>query len=341
VLAEQPLPAAASPAKPQRLVAAYGDELVELARTHADIVVLDADLQSDCGIEAFRSAFPDRFIECGIAEQHMVSAAGGLALDGMLPIVHSFASFLTSRANEQIYNNASERTKIIYVGTLAGVVPGGPGHSHQSVRDISAIGSVPGLIAIEPCSEREARLAIRWAVEQNAASTYLRFVNVPLDLPYSLPASYAMHVGRGVTLRAGTEVALVGYGPVLMTNAWRAADELSAQGVSAAVINLPWLNQIDDGWVRDVLGHFPAIVTLDNHYVTLGQGVMVAAALARAGARADVLSLGLTDVPVCGSNAEVLAHHGLDAASIAGLVRSVIARSRVGADLRVGPGADA
>src|SRR4029079_9872285 len=97
--------------------------------------------------------------------------------------------------------NATERRKIIYTATLAGVVPGGPGHSHQSVRDISAIGAVPGLTAIEPYSEREARLAIRWAVEDNPASTYLRFVNVPLDLPYTLPASYALRIRCCVTPR--------------------------------------------------------------------------------------------------------------------------------------------
>ena len=316
-LADAPLPARIVPSHPERLVVAYGDELLQMARDRKEIVVLDADLLSDCGIEAFKTELPERFLECGIAEQHMVSAAGGLALEGMLPVVHSFACFLATRANEQIYNNATEKTKIIYTATLAGVVPGGPGHSHQSVRDISAVGSVPGLTAIEPCSEREARLAIRWAVERNPASTYLRFVNVPLDLPYTMPPSYALEVGRGVSLRGGSDVALVGYGPVLMTNAWRAADDLAAGGISAAVIDLPWLNRIDDEWVRSVLGRFPLIVTLDNHYVTLGQGVMIAAALARAGVRADVLSLGLTDVPACGTNAEVLAHHGLDAASIA------------------------
>src|SRR6266568_3546521 len=176
----------------------------------------------------------------------MVSAAGGMALRGLLPVVHSFSCFLSTRANEHIYNNATERTKIIYTATLAGLVPGGPGHSHQSVRDISAIGSVPGLTAIEPCSEREARLAIRWAVEENPASTYLRFVNVPLDLPYTLPSSYSLRVGCGVTLRAGRDVALIGYGPLLMSNAWRAADELTAEGISAAVIDLPWLNRIDE-----------------------------------------------------------------------------------------------
>jgi transketolase len=240
-----------------------------------------------------------------------------------LPVAHSFACFLSTRANEQIYNNATERRKIIYTATLAGLVPGGPGHSHQSVRDISAIGSVPGLTAIEPCSEREARLAIRWAIEQNAESTYLRFVNVPLDLPYELPASYALAVGHGVVLRPGADAVLVGYGPVLLSAACRAADELAARGIHAAVVNLPWLNRVDEGWVSAAFAGVRLIVTLDNHYTTLGQGVMVAAALARTGTRAGVLSLGLTDVPACGSNLEVLAHHGLDGPSIA---RAVIDR---------------
>jgi len=323
-LAFAPQPVRVAPAKPERLVLAYGDELLQMARTRKEIVVLDGDLLSDCGIEAFKAELPERFIECGIAEQHMVSAAGGMALNGVLPVVHSFACFLSTRANEHIYNNATEGRKIIYTATLAGLLPGGPGHSHQSVRDISAIGSVPRLVAIEPCSEREARLAIRWAVERNSASSYLRFVNVPLDLPYALPDDYELRVGCGVTLREGRDVALVGYGPLLLSQAWRAADLLARDGVSAAVINLPWLNRIDDAWAAELGARFPAIVTLDNHYVTLGQGVMVAAALARAGARADVRSIGLTDVPACGSNAEVLAHHGLDAAALAQTVQTCI-----------------
>jgi transketolase len=326
-LERAPLPVRVAPTRPERLVLAYGDELLQMARTRPEIIVMDGDLLSDCGIEAFKEELPQRFIECGIAEQHMVSAAGGLALSGMLPVVHSFACFLSTRANEHIYNNATERKKIIYTGTLAGLVPGGPGHSHQSVRDISAIGSVPGLTAIEPCNEREARLAIRWAVESNPESTYLRFVNVPLDLPYAVPASYALRVGRGVTLREGVDLALVGYGPLLLTNAWRAADDLASEGIRVAVINLPWLNRIDDVWVTETLGRFPVVMTLDNHYVTLGQGVMIGAALARSGVRSEFRSLGLTDVPACGNNAEVLAHHGLDAASIALAVKSTLARS--------------
>ena len=321
-----PLPVRVPPKSPEKLVLAYGDELLSMARHRSEIVVMDADLLSDCGIEAFKEELPERFIECGIAEQHMVSAAGGLALRGMLPVVHSFACFLSTRANEQIYNNATERRRIIYTATLAGVVPGGPGHSHQSVRDISAIGAVPGLVAFEPCNERESRLAIRWAVEENTRSTYLRFVNVPLDLPYTLPADYALRVGRGVMLRPGADVAIVGYGPVLLTNAWHAAGELARQGVSASVINLPWLNRIDDDWVRAELGAFPLIVALDNHYIEFGQGALIGAALARTGAPARLAQIGLTAIPVCGSNADVLQHHGLDAASIVQFVLGCVKR---------------
>ncbi len=320
------LPVRVSPKHPEKLVLAYGDELLAIARNRPDIVVLDADLLSDCGIEAFKEELPDRFIECGIAEQHMVSAAGGMALRGMLPVVHSFACFLSARANEHIYNNATERRKIIYTATLAGVIPGGPGHSHQSVRDISAVGAVPGLVACEPCSEREARLAIRWAIETNRDSTYLRFVNVPLDLPYALPAGYTLQPGRGVELREGADVALVGYGPVLLTNACKASDVLREHGISAAVIDLPWLNRIDDQWVRGELGRFPFIVSLDNHYLEFGQGVMVAAALARVEVRSRVAHIALTDIPACGSNADVLRHHGLDGDSIAQFVLARVER---------------
>jgi transketolase len=326
VLENGPLPVRVTPSQPERIVLAYGDELLALARQRPEIVVLDADLLTDCGIEAFREALPDRFIECGIAEQHMVSAAGGLALHGLLPVAHSFACFLTTRANEHIYNNATERRKIIYVGTLAGVVPGGPGHSHQSVRDISAIGAVPGLVAFEPCNEREARLGIRWAVDENPGSTYLRFVNIPLDLPYALPADYRLSLGRGVPLRSGTDAAIIGYGTVLLANAFRAAEQLAAEGLDVAVLDFPWLNRIDDEWVRMELSKYPILVTLDNHYLEFGQGVLIGAAMARSGVRAQIVSVGLTEIPACGSNADVLAHHGLDATSIARTVSQHVRR---------------
>jgi transketolase len=119
---------------------------------------------------------------------------------------------------------------------------------------------------------------------------------------------------------------IVGYGTVLLANAYRAAEQLAAEDVKVAVIDLPWLNRIDDEWVRAELAKYPVIVTLDNHYLEFGQGVMIAAALARTRVVADVVPLGLTEIPACGSNADVLRHHGLDADSIARAVRERVGR---------------
>ena len=133
-------------------------------------------------------------------------------------------------------------------------------------------------------------------------------------------------------MRQGKDVAIIGYGTILLTNACRAAEELATQGISAAVIDLPWLNRIDDKWVRDALGSFKHIVTLDNHYLEFGQGVMVAAALARTGVRAEITPIGLEEIPACGSNADVLAYHGLDGASIAKTVMTSRKAAAVGRD---------
>ena len=143
---------------------AFGQALVELGAIHPNLVVLDADLAADCKIRDFAQAYPDRFIENGIAEQDMVSMAGGLARQGLLPIVNSFASFLASRANEQIYNNASELSKIIYVMHYAGLIPAGPGKSHQSIRDVSLLSTLPNCIILQPCNAEETRRVVQYCV---------------------------------------------------------------------------------------------------------------------------------------------------------------------------------
>jgi transketolase len=303
----------------ERLVAAYSNALVAIAEKNPNIVVLDADLVLDCGLIPFSDRFPDRFFECGIAEQDMVSQAGGMALKGMLPIVHSFACFLSTRPNEQIYNNATEKKKIIYVGALAGILPSGPGHSHQSVRDISALGAIPGLTLLEPSCEREVGLALEYAVNRERESVYLRLVSVPTAVPFELPASYQLTKGRGVTLLQGRDAIIFAYGPVLLGQAYDAALRLRLeQQVEVTLINLPWLNTIDWDWLRETLADFDTVVTLDNHYIAHGQGAMLAATIS--GLRQTppplVVMLGVSDIPACGQNDEVLRIHGLDSGSI-------------------------
>lgn len=318
------MPAKAVAGETQKLLAAYGDELAKIGDERKDTVVLDADLMVDCGLLPFRKKYPERFFECGIAEQDMVSMAGGLALSGKLPIIHSFACFLSTRPNEQIYNNATEGKKIIYTASLAGLLPATPGHSHQSVRDISALGSNPGLTMIEPCNEQETRMVLRWAVETNLGSTYIRLVNLPCEIPYQLQDDHELTVGRGSLIAEGKDAILFAYGPVMLSQAFKAAEILKAQGITMSVCNLPWLNSIDEEWLKETASRYAHVFTLDDHYVKLGQGEQILAALSRLGFKGKAVSFGLDEIPACGRAGEVLAHHGLDAASLAERVSSAI-----------------
>lgn len=320
VLHEKEIPDRTLPKNPQKLVAAYGDELVKIARERNDIIGMDADLVFDTGLIQFKKEFPERYVECGIAEQDMVSMAGGLALKGFLPVVHSFACFLTARANEHFFNNATEKTKIIYVGSLAGLLPGMPGHSHQMVRDISALGSIPGLTLIEPSNEREARMAIRWAVEKNQESTYIRLVSIPCELVYELPEHYELTLGKGIYLQEGKDVLLTAYGPVMLNEALKASELLLKKGISAAVMNFPWLNRVDREWLAKEAALFKAVITIDDHCTAFGQGMMLGAALSQNALHPKVYMLGVDEIPVCGQNMEVLKYHKLDAESIGGFV---------------------
>jgi transketolase len=315
---ESRLPGAA-PQTTERLIPAYTEALINAALRDDRIVALDGDLVLDTGLIPFRESFPDRFLECGIAEQDMVSQAGGMALQGLLPVVHSFACFLVPRAAEQIYNNASERTKVIYVGSLAGLLPGGPGHSHQMVNDISLLGAIPGLDLVEPCCATEVAPLFDYLISKAEGSGYLRLVSIPCEIPYRLPAAYRPQVGVGVELRAGKDAVLIGYGPVLLPQAWRAAEMLKEKcGLDFAVINLPWLTRIDREWLRGAIAGKRAVFTFDNHLVAGGQGLRIAAAIAGLDLeRAPIVChFGPTDIPTCGQNDEVLRAHGLDAESL-------------------------
>src|SRR3712207_513506 len=187
----------------------------------------------------------------------MVSQASGLALRGMLPVVHSFACFLSTRPNEQIYNQTTERTKVVYVGSLAGIVPGGPGHSHQSVRDISALGAMPGMVLVEPSCEAETKLAVDYALGRADGSVYLRLVSIPCRVPYALPADYRFEEGTGVALTEGDDAVLIGYGPVLLPEAVEAARLLRERGIGLQVVNLPWLNRVDREWLHQTIDGYP------------------------------------------------------------------------------------
>ncbi len=317
------------PRDTQNLMAAYGKALVQQADRHPHLVVLDADLIKDCGLMEFAAKYPQRFIECGIAEQDMASMACGMARRGALPVAHSFACFLSTRPNEQIYNQCSEGSKAIYVGSLAGLLPGGPGHSHQSVRDISALSAIPNLLMAEPAAEAEVQAMVEYLVNDAKESAYLRLVSVKWPLPFAYPANARVQPGRGWIVRPGVDAVVFGYGPWLLSNAWHAAEEIEkTTGSRLRIVNLPWLNRVDAAWLKETIGVCRTIITLDNHYLHGGQGEMLGAAIAELGLDpvARVTRIGVTELPECGTNDEVLAHHGLD---VAGLVRQFTAAMRL------------
>lgn len=316
------MPTVVIPENPQRLIPAYSKALLEQARKNKKIVALDADLILDTGLIPFHEEFPDRFIECGIAEQDMVSQAGGMALNGLLPVAHSFACFLSARPNEQIYNNSTECKKIIYVGSLAGVVPGGPGHSHQAVRDISAMAAMPGMVLMEPSCELEVELLLEWAVNKTDSSCYMRLTSLPWVVEYTLPNHYQPQLGKGVTLINGSDAVIIAYGPVLLSAAMEVAAMMRTENdLSIKVINLPWLNIIDRDWLIHEVGVCKNIFSLDNHYVVGGQGDRIANIFATSPLDGKVLHrIGLEQIPECGTNSEILGSHGLDSMTIKAVV---------------------
>jgi transketolase len=318
-----PQPAAAA-GSAQRLIPSYTEALLAEAAADPRIVALDGDLILDTGLIPFRERFPDRFFECGIAEQDMVSIASGMALKGLKPVVHSFACFLSTRPNEQIYNAATELTKIVYVGSLAGFIPAGPGHSHQSVRDVSALAAIPDFTVVEPSLPDEVAPLLRWCLREAPGSCYLRLVSAAVEMPDQPAMSFVPKAGWGRVLRPGKDVAFVGYGPVLLGQAAQAARALEKDGVSAGLVSFPWLNKVDPAWLRRIADEYRALIVLDNHLPVGGLLDRIAAAAVLNGIALKLGRAGVDRIPSCGTNDQVLAAHGLDVASLAALAKDAV-----------------
>ncbi len=296
------------------VAAAYGEALLELADAHPELVVLDADLASDCRIRPFEVAHPERFHESGIAEQDMVSAAAGMARQGLLPVVNSFAAFLTARANEQIYNQTSEQTKVIYALHYAGLIPAGPGKSHQSIRDVSLLAALPNMTVLQPGNADETKALLRWAVEDATENVALRLAIGPSPRRLELPS---VGPGRGAVVHEGSEALLFAYGPVMLHEALTAAERLDER---VQVVNLPWLNRVDAGWLTDLVEPFEEIFVLEDHAPV---GALADTLRRELGGR-RITVFGVEGWPACGTPTEALRHHGVDGLSVADRIALVL-----------------
>jgi transketolase len=314
------------PERGESVAEAFGAELLAIAKRRPDVVVLDGDLAADCHVRGFERLLPDRFIENGIAEQDMVSTAGGLARHGLLPVVNSFASFLVSRANEQIYNNATEGSKIIYACHFAGLTPAAPGKSHQSVRDISLLGAIPNLIVVQPSTPEQSRGLLRYCIDEASQSCAIRFTIGPPPRPIEHSGGDHIRFGRGTRLTDGCAALLFAYGPTMVAQALHAAEILADRGIGLGVVDLPWLNRIDDDWLRETVSETSLVSVVEDHSTVGGLGDRILRKLsawdwARTG-RFEIF--GVDDYPVFGTPAEALSAHRLDGPSLAERVEALL-----------------
>lgn len=301
----------------------YGNALVELGKEHENVVVLDADLAEATKTGIFKKAFPDRHIDCGIAECNMAGIAAGLATVGKVPFMSSFAMFAAGRAFEQVRNSIGYPHLNVKIGaTHAGLSVGEDGATHQCNEDIALMRSIPGMVVISPSDDVEAKAAVKAAYEYEGP-VYLRFGRLAVPVINDRP-DYHFELGKGVVLKEGKDVTVVATG-LMVSAALDAADMLAEDGIDAEVINIHTIKPLDEELIVSSAKKTGKVVTVEEHSVMGGLGSAVCDCLSEK-APTKVLKIGVNDVFGESGTAQAVLHkHGLDAegvyAKITGFVK--------------------
>ena len=288
----------------------YGNALVELGAEYPDLVVLDADLAAATKTGVFRKAYPDRHIDCGIAECNMVGIAAGLSTMGKIPFVSSFAMFAAGRAFEQVRNSVGYPHLNVKIGaTHAGITVGEDGASHQCNEDIALMRTIPGMVVMCPADDVEAKAAVRAAVEYKGP-VYIRFGRAACPVINDTP-DYKFEIGKGTVVREGTDVTIVATG-ICVGSALEAAEQLAAEGISAEVINICTIKPLDEEIIVKSAKKTGKVVTAEEHSVIGGLGSAVCDALCKS-YPVPVKKIGMQDVfGESGSAAALVEKYKLD-----------------------------
>ncbi len=302
--------------------AAYGDALVKLGEQHEDIVVLDADLAAATQTKKFKAAFPERFIDCGIAEGNMMSVAAGIASTGKVPFASTFAMFAAGRAFEQVRNSIGyPHANVKICATHGGISVGEDGASHQCNEDFGLMRLIPGMTVICPSDAVEAEAALS-AVYEYQGPVYVRFGRLAVPV-YNDPDTYQFEIGKSISLREGSDVTIIATG-LEVYESLQAAEMLAADGISAGVINMHTLKPLDEEAVISAAEKTGKIVTVEEHTVIGGLGSAVSDVVAGR-APAQVCRIGIQDVfGESGPAVDLLHKYGLDAEGIYGSVREFL-----------------
>lgn len=292
----------------------YGNALAELGKEHENLVVLDADLAAATKTGVFKKAYPERFIDCGIAEANMTGVAVGLSTCGKVPFISSFAMFVAGRAFEQVRNSIGYPHLNVKIGaTHAGITVGEDGATHQCNEDIALMRTIPGMVIINPADDLEARAAVKAAYEYEGP-VYLRFGRLALPIIHN-ESSYKFEIGKGEILRDGKDVTIVATG-AMVSNSLEAAEKLAADGIEAKVINIHTIKPLDEELVVVAAKETGKVVTVEEHSVIGGLGSAVCDALAMKNPT-PVMKIGINDTfGESGPAVELLKKYQLDAESI-------------------------
>ena len=300
----------------------YGNALAELGATCPDLIVLDADLAGATKTGVFKKAFPERHIDCGIAEGNMMSVAAGMAATGKVPFASSFAMFAAGRAFEQVRNSIGYPHLNVKIGaTHAGISVGEDGATHQCNEDIALMRTIPGMVVINPSDDVEAKAAVKAAYEYEGP-VYLRFGRLAVPV-INDHADYKFEIGKGVVLQEGTDITLIATG-LEVAETIEAAKMLEADGISAEVINIHTIKPLDADLVVASAKKTGKVVTIEEHSVIGGLGSAVCDVLCEQ-APTKVLKIGMNDVyGESGPAKALLEKYGLDAKGIYAKVKEFI-----------------
>lgn len=292
----------------------YGNALAELGAEYENLVVLDADLAAATKTGIFKKAFPDRHIDCGIAECNMMGIAAGLATTGKIPFASSFAMFAAGRAFEQVRNSIGYPKLNVKIGaTHAGISVGEDGATHQCNEDIALMRTIPGMVVINPADDIEAKAAVRAAIEHEGP-VYLRFGRLAVPVINDTP-DYKFELGKGVVLREGKDVTIIATG-LPVSECIAAADKLAADGIDAKVINIHTIKPLDEDLVVKAAKETGKVVTVEEHSVIGGLGSAVCDVLSEK-CPTQVMKIGINDTfGESGPAVELVKKYGLDADSI-------------------------
>ena len=301
----------------------YGRTLAELGKEHEDFLVLDADLAGSTKTAVFRKAFPERHINCGIAEQNMIGVAAGIAATGRVAFASSFAMFAAGRAYEQIRNSVGyPQLNVKIAATHGGISVGEDGATHQCNEDFALMRTIPGMVVMVPSDDVEAEAMVR-AAYAHKGPVYMRFSRLATPV-FNTPETYKFEIGKAITMREGKDVAIIAAG-LPVASAMEAAEKLAAEGIEARVIDMHTIKPLDEAAVLRAAKEIGKIVTVEEHSVIGGLGSAVAEVLAEQ-CPAKLKRVGVYDRYTESGPAEALIHHyGLDGEGVYSAIKAFLA----------------